>query len=114
LIEVIGALVIFSVGVLMVIGLSRSLSSTMQYAAASSEIVVLANARLDSLQAEPFDSLTIGSTSDTLRVGGTTYRRVVSVTLVTALLKQIDVSLTPLDAGQHPGYSATSYMANSW
>jgi len=114
LIEVIGALVIFSVGVLMVIGLSRSLSTTMRYAAARSEIVVLANARLDSLQAEPFDSLAIGSSSDTLRVRGTTYRRAVSVTLVTALLKQIDVSLMPLDSGQHPSYSATSYMANSW
>ncbi len=98
----------------MVIGLSESLSRSMSYAAATSEIIVLANERLDSLQSEPFDSLAVGSSSDTLSVRGITYDRVVTVTSITALLKQIDVSFTPTSSGSYPHYSATSYLASGW
>ncbi len=114
LIEVIGALVIFSVGVLMVIKLSAALGAEMQYAATVSKLVVDAREQLDSLAAEPFDSLTVASTSDTVRVDGLLYTRTISITLRTAILKEIQVTLTPPGSGTHPRYSATSYMADDW
>ncbi len=113
LIEVIAALVIFSIGVLMVIRLSTALGSQMDYAATMSEIVTVAQARMDSLQAEPFDSLDVGTSSDTMSVRGVVYTQAVSVTLQTALLKEMSVSMTPPSSG-HPTYSVTSYKANSW
>jgi prepilin-type N-terminal cleavage/methylation domain-containing protein len=61
LIEVIGALVIFSVGVLMVIQVSGALGTQMRYAGIRSELAVHANQRLDSLHAEAFASVATGT-----------------------------------------------------
>ncbi len=113
LIEVIGALVIFSVGVLMVIRLSTALGSEMNYAATMSQIVVTVQERMDSLEAQPFDSLTVGTSSTVVSVRGTPYTQAIAVTLQTALLKEMEVSMTPASSG-HPSYTATSYMANNW
>ena len=114
LIEVIGALVIFAVGVLMVVQLNTTLGDQMAYAAKSSEIVVLAHERLDSLEALPFDSLTAGTADDTVTVAGTAYQVGSSVTLVTAILYAIDVTLQPMVAGEGPSYTAGSYSARAW
>jgi len=114
LIEVIGALVIFSVGVLMVIQLSGALSEQMTRAAISSEIVALAHERLDSLEALDFDSLTVGTVADTVVVQGRSYSRSVSVTKMTGLLIEIDVTLAPADSLSGPDYTATSYAASTW
>lgn len=111
LIEVIGALVIFSLGVIMVLQLTRALSRQMEYGATSSELVVRAQERLDSLEALPFDSITVGTRSDTLTVRGIRYRRQFTVTAMTGLLRRIDVSVSPLTAGQGPSVSETSYAA---
>jgi prepilin-type N-terminal cleavage/methylation domain-containing protein len=113
LIEVVAALVIFSVGVLMVIRLSSALGTQMTNAGARSMLVVLANEGLDSLQATPFDSLDAGTTLDTVLVQGRTYARLLAVTAVTPMLSRIDVSLTPLD-GAGPTHSMTSYSAATW
>jgi prepilin-type N-terminal cleavage/methylation domain-containing protein len=114
LIEVIGALVIFSLGVIMVLQLTGALSRQMEYAAKSSELVVRAQERLDSLEALPFDSITVGTHQDTLTVRGIGYVRQLTVTSVTALLVRIDVSVTPITAGSGPSVSSTSYAAASW
>ena len=113
LIEVIGALLIFSVGVLMVIQVSGALGTQMSFAAASSEIVVFANERLDSLEATPFDSVSTGITTDTLTVGSFTYERVTTISEITPVLYQIDITLTP-QAGTAPTYTATSYTSAIW
>ena len=65
LIEVIAALVIFSLGVLMVLRLTSALTAQMEYAATSSELVVRSEEPLDSLEALPFTSLVLGTTIDT-------------------------------------------------
>jgi prepilin-type N-terminal cleavage/methylation domain-containing protein len=114
LIEVVGALVIFSLGVLMVIRLSTALERQMRYSATDSELVVRAEERLDSLEALDFDSLAAGTTTDTLTVQGTSYDRTVAVRLVTGVLYQIDVTLSPVSAGAGPTYSTTSYRAAIW
>lgn len=113
LIEVIGALVIFSVGVLMVIQSSGALSDQMRYAARTSEIVVRAHEWVDSLEALPFGSLVPGAVSDTLMISGATYRREAEVSVRTAVLMDITVRMIPLDT-DGPGYTATSYSAAYW
>lgn len=114
LIEVIGALVIFAVGVLMVIQSSGALSDQMRYSARTSEIVVLAHEWLDSLEATPFDSLTVGSSSDTVTVSGLRFRRRAVLTLRSAVLMEIEVSVAPADTTRGPSYTARSYSAAYW
>lgn len=93
--------------------ISAALGIQLRYAAAQSKIVVLANERLDSLEATPFDSLSVGDTSDTTTVEGFAYRRGSSVSAVSPGLYQIVVTLTPLSDGA-PSYSATSYLSAVW
>lgn len=114
LIEVIGALVIFSVGVLMVLQLSGALSRQMEYAAKSSELVARAQQRLDSLEATPFDSLVVATRQDTLTLRGTPYRMTTTVASVTAILKRIDVTVAPVTDGTGPAQALTSYTAAKW
>jgi prepilin-type N-terminal cleavage/methylation domain-containing protein len=113
LIEVVGALVIFSVGVLMVMGAGSALTTQMRYSGARSEIAVLANAQIDSVEATPFDSLTSGTTQDTVTVQGWTYERSLVVTLLTPVLGRVEVSLTPVDS-VGPSHSMTSYTSAAW
>jgi prepilin-type N-terminal cleavage/methylation domain-containing protein len=114
LIEVIGALVIFSLGVIMVLQLSTALSTRMEYASRSGEIVTRAQERLDSLETLPFDSLTPGSDVDTLTVQGIGYLLTASVTAVTGVLYQIDVTMAPSVSGAGPSFTATSYAVAEW
>jgi Tfp pilus assembly protein PilV len=113
LIEVIGALVIFSVGVLMVIQVSGALGTQMRYAGARSELAVMAGERLDSLASLPLASLTAGTTVDTVALAGFSYECTVVVTSVTAVLSKIDVSLVSL-TGTGPSHSVTSYTSEPW
>ena len=80
LIEVIGSLVIFSLGVIMVLQLTGALTRQMEYATKTSEVVARVQERLDSLEALPFDSVTVGTRQDTLTVRGTRYVRNATVT----------------------------------
>ncbi|HSM60715.1 MAG TPA: prepilin-type N-terminal cleavage/methylation domain-containing protein [Longimicrobiales bacterium] len=113
LIEVIGALVIFSGGVLMVLRITGSLSRQMDLAAVTSELVVRTQERIDSLEALPFDSLAAGTVADTFSIRGRAYTRSVSVTPVTGLLYRLDVRVAPADGGS-PSYEATSYTSAQW
>ena len=113
LIEVIGALVIFSVGVLMVIQVSGALGTQLRYSGARSELAVFANERLDSLESLPLASLTPGTTVDTLSAQGLDYESTVAVTSVTGALSRIDLSIVPI-AGQGPSHTVTSYSSAPW
>lgn len=114
LIEVIAALVIFALGVLMVLDLTGALARQMRYAATTSELVVIAQEQIDSLEALAFESLTVGTTMDSLTVEGVVYGRAVSVSVRTGLLYQLDVALSPTTAGEGPSYAVTSYSAAHW
>jgi len=113
LIEVIGALVIFSVGVLMFVQVSGALGVRMRRAGTTSELSVFASERLDSLEAEPFTALVPGIASDSIEVEGLEYARTVTITVVTPLLKRIDVSLVPAE-GSGPSHAVTTYTADRW
>lgn len=114
LIEVIGALVIFSLGVIMTLQITGALSRQMEYAGKTSELVARAQERLDSLEALPFDSLTVGTRQDTVTVRGTPYVRRATITTVTGILRRIEVNVDPVASGAGPSYSATSYAAARW
>jgi prepilin-type N-terminal cleavage/methylation domain-containing protein len=113
LIEVVGALLIFSVGVLMVIQVSGALGTQMRYAAIRSEIAVLANERLDSLEAAPLAAISAGTVADTVSVRGLTYERLVTVTSITAVLARIDVAIAPVGSAG-PSHAVTSYTSAAW
>jgi prepilin-type N-terminal cleavage/methylation domain-containing protein len=113
LIEVIGALMIFSVGVLMIVQVSGALGIRMRYAGARSELVVFANERLDSLAAEPFTALAVGTALDTLVAEGTSFQSSVTISTVTPVLKRIDVAITPI-GGEGPSHAVTSYASAIW
>lgn len=110
LIEVIGALLIFSAGILMVLRITASLSRQMDRAAITSELVVRTQEWLDSLDATPFDSLGPAVRADTLVIRGRPYVRSAKVTAVTALLYRIDVDMAP-ESGGEPAYAAISYSS---
>ena len=105
---------IFSMGVLMVVQLSGTLGVRMRYAGARSELVVFANERLDSLAAEAFPSLTVGTALDTLVAEGASYQSTVTITLITPVLKRIEVSIAPLGGADGPSHSVTSYASAVW
>lgn len=113
LIEVLGALVIFSVGVLMVMQVGGALSTQMRTAGARSEIVVVANASLDSVEATPLDSLAMGTVLDTVVVQGWSFERTITVTSLTPILARVEVDLA-LSGGGGPSHSVTSYTSAVW
>ena len=113
LIEVIGALVIFSIGVLSAMRMGGALTTKMRYAGTRSQLAVLASERLDSIESMPFDSITLGTVEDTVTVQGWSYRRWVAVSSVTPVLARIDVSLFRVDSAG-PSHSVTSYTSTDW
>lgn len=113
LIEVIGALVIFAVGILMIMQVSGALTTQMRYAGVRSQIVALANEQLDSIESAPFDSITAGTAEDTVTVQGWSYRRRVAVTALTPVLARVEVELIRVDS-LGPSHSVTSYTSAVW
>ncbi len=97
----------------MVMQVGGALTTQMRYAGARSEIVVLANEVLDSLEAMPLGSVTAGNALDTVNVQGWSYQRSLTVTDLTPVLSRVEVELTPLD-GTGPSYAATSYTSAVW
>ncbi len=113
LIEVMAALVVFSLGVLSVVQITDVLSALLERAGIRSEIVVLGQARLDSLELIPYASLTLGATVDTLQVRGTEFVCTTTITQPSLLLRQIDLSVGP---GTPPGpsFSGSTYVRLDW
>ena len=109
----IGALVIFAVGILMIMQLSGALTTQMRYAGVRSEIVALANEQVDSIESSPFDSITAGTLEDTVAVQGWSYRRRVTVSTLTPVLARIEVELFRVDS-LGPSHAVTSYTSAVW
>lgn len=113
LIEVVAALVIFSVGVLMVMTLTGTLSIQMQRAAVRSEVVVIGQERVDSVQMLEFDSLTVGTTQSSMVIRGRSYLCTVTVSQLTRVLIQAEVTLSPADS-LGPRFSGMAYLTDAW
>ncbi|MFC1575414.1 hypothetical protein ACFL5A_02045 [Gemmatimonadota bacterium] len=113
LIEVIGALVVFSVGVLMVLSLTGVVAMQMNAAGLRSMVNVAVQNKLDSLQLQPYDSLTVGSSTEDLVFMGETFIRTQTVLQATALVREVEVSVEPAD-GLGPNLTASSFVTRSW
>ena len=113
LIEVIGALLIFSLGVIMVLQITTSLSRRMEYAAVNSVIAAEGQRRLDSLGVLSYASVATGATQQTITIRGVSYLRIDTVALTSPLVKKVTFYLKPV-AGDWPTFDATLYLSDSW
>lgn len=114
LIEVMAAFLVFSAGVLMMLGVTRGLSLSLEHSAINSLITAEGQERMDSLNAVSYASLTVGSVTDTITFRGIQYRRIQSVTQYSPLVKRVDVTLARLDGGVGASFSASSYRGDVW
>lgn len=113
LIEVLGALVVFSLGVLALLSLTGVLSLQMTQAGKSSSVAVATQNRLDSLQRVPYDSLPLGAFGDTVELLGELYLREHLVVQGTPLVKEVQVTVKPVD-GRGPELTASTFVARAW
>ena len=113
LIEVIGALLIFSTGVLMVMGFAATLSLQMERAALRSELAVVGQERLDSLELVSYAALTVGTTTSSASIRGESYSWTITVSDSTALVKHAKVTATPA-SGSGPSFSGSTFAVRSW
>ena len=113
LIEVIGALVIFSMGVLAVVLLTNTLSVQMERAALRSELAVVGQERLDSLELVDYTNLTVGTTTSSASIRGETYTWSVTVSDSTAVIRHVVVTGIPY-SGSGPSFSGSAFVDRSW
>lgn len=113
LIEVIAALVIFSAGVLMVLGLSDVLSRRLSDAAFRTRVAVAVQGRLDSLRFVPYDSLAVETFSDTVILQGRTFNRTHRVLQTTPMVREVEVTIEAAD-GSGPGITSSAFVLRSW
>ncbi|MFC1791776.1 prepilin-type N-terminal cleavage/methylation domain-containing protein [Gemmatimonadota bacterium] len=113
LIEVIAALVVFSLGALAVMGLTVNLARQLTFSGLRSKVAVEVQDRLDSLQLVPYDSLMVGTTSDTVVLLGKTFKRTQSVLQTTPLVKEVEVSVDAAD-GAGPRITSSAFVLRSW
>ena len=113
LIEVIGALVIFSLGVLGVMGLGGRLSLTRERAALRSELALGGQERLDSLELVDYVDLTVGTTTSSTSIRGETYTWSVTVSDSTAVFRHVAVSGVPL-SGSGPSFKGSAFVVRVW
>lgn len=113
LIEVMGALVVFSMGVLMILSLSGALSTQVRQSVMRSTVMVEVREALDSMAGQPFDSLTVGNEQDTLWIRGSLFGRTKSVSQTHPIILEVSVTLEPLrETG--PSYTASTYVLQTW
>lgn len=114
LIEVMGALVIFSVGVLMTLNMSDIMSRRLDRAALQSELMARARTVADSVSEEGFGSLAPGTRTSTLAFRGRAYEERVVVVRLSPLVLEARVTLEPAAGEQGPSYEMRSSVAGPW
>ena len=113
LIEVIAALVVFSAGVLMVLGLTGSLSRQLASAGMRSRVAAVVQNRLDSIQLVPYDSLDVGSTTEIVVLQGRPFNRTQKVLQTTPMVREVEVTVDAAD-GLGPRISSSAFVIRSW
>lgn len=113
MIEVMGAMVLFTGGVLMVLNLSSSLNTQLQRSAMITELTSVVREQVDSMEAEGYAGLSVASTTATLSLRNISYTLTRAVTSYSPLVKQITVSLEPTQ-GTGPNRSYSTWVATTW
>ena len=113
LIEVMGAMVIFSIGVLMVMNMTTSLTNRYQSNTLRTNLSIVGQGRLDSIGALEYESVSVGNVMDTLTVSNETYTCTIAVSQTDPVSRTVEVSLAPLD-GIGPRFDGTVYVVRVW
>lgn len=114
LIEVMGALLIFAMGVLIAVELSDALAAQVERSAVRAEVVTTAQERLDSLDRLHYDSLDLGTRVDSLSIRGHAYLCSTSVEDYAPRVRALRVSVVPTTTGGWPSQSLSSYVYEPW
>ena len=114
LIEVVGALLIFSGGVIMVLKVTSALSSRMEYVAVKSVIRVQGQQQMDSLMVLPYASLPVGGSASLDTVRGVTYIRMLFITQKSPLLRLLYLTMDPAFGGSWPSYADSAWVRDPW
>ncbi len=113
LIEVIGALVIFSMGVLAVMGLGAALTLQMEMAALRSELALVGQERMDSLELVDYATLSVGTTTTSTSIRGQIYVWSVTVSDSTAIIRHVAVTGVP-SSGSGPSFKGSAFVDRDW
>ena len=113
LIEVVGALLIFSGGVIMVLKVTSALSYRMEYLAVKSVINVQGQQQMDSLMVLPYASLPVGVSAGSDTVRGISYVRNLVITQEKPLLRLLYLTLAPA-SGSWPSYGDSAWVRDPW
>ena len=113
LIEVMGAMGIFSFGVLMVMSMTTSLSGRYQANTLTTNISIAGQTRLDSLAVLEYEDVSVGVVSDTMTISNELYTCTITVTQTDPVSRTVQVSLDPSD-GVGPVFDGTTYVARVW
>jgi len=113
LIEVMAALVIFTVGVIGALQLSDGLGERLYRAGLRTRVVETAHEQIDSLRAAGYATLAVGASSSNVTLANRSYRIDRDISQYSPLLKRIAVSVVPT-GGAGPTHSTFSFLATEW
>lgn len=97
----------------MAVRLSVALSSQMDNAALRSQVVMEGQERVDSLSQAGYESLSVGSTVETLTIGGRSFEQTLTISQIGARIREIQLLIEPL-APPGPVFSATFHAFDPW
>lgn len=113
LIEVTAALVIFAAGVLMAASLAGSLSVQVRRSGLRAGVVMSAQEKMEEMERLDYDSFTVGSTVESLRIQGRDYERTTVVTSYGTRIRSVEVTVEPADSSG-PSHDLLSYTYDPW
>jgi len=113
LIEVMGALVIFTVGVIGALQLSGGLGERLSRAALRTRVVEVAHAQVDSLRTLGYSALPVSSSTSTVTLANRSFRVERTVVQYSPLVKRIDVIVEP-SVGPGPAHTTASFLSTDW
>lgn len=116
LIEVVAALLIFAAGVLAIVNLAGSLAGQVEGAALRSEVVSMAQERIEELERLPYDSLLVGLGTGTrsLTIQGQSYTRTTVISFFNPRTVSLEVTVAPDAGGSGPSQTLISYAYEAW
>lgn len=116
LIEVVAALVIFAAGVLGAVSLSGALAEQIEDSALRSEVVAVAQERIEELERLPHDSLvvSVGTGTQSLTIRGLSYTRTTTVSIFGTRTVSLEVTVAPDGGVSAPSQTLISYAYEAW
>lgn len=113
MIEVMGAMVIFSVGVLMILSMTTSLAARFQSNTLRTNLAIVGQGKLDSIAVLDYDSVSVGEATHQFVLNNQAYTCTMTTSQPDPVSRMVQVSLDPTD-GTGPVFDGTVYVARVW